>query len=100
MTSSLIEPNARSRFRLIGLLEGMSYLLLLGVAMPMKYMMGLSWAVKYTGWAHGVLFVAYFVALFWAALEYKWNLKKIFLAGLVSLLPFGTFALDKHVKTW
>ena len=100
MNSTIFQSDARNRFRLIGLLEGISYILLLGIAMPLKYVWDWPWAVKYVGWAHGALFVAYLIALFWAAAEYKWNLGKILLAGVASLLPFGPFVLDNHVQRW
>lgn len=85
-------------FRKIALAEGVSFLLLLLVAMPLKYMAGWPYAVKYLGWAHGVLFVA-FLAL---ALEVKGILGKNFgwlvWAFVASLLPFGTFVLDKQLQ--
>lgn len=78
--------------------EGVSYIVLLFIAMPLKYAAGLPLAVKYTGWAHGVLFVAYMVllALVWA--EYKWTFKRVAFAFAASLLPFGTFVLEKRLK--
>lgn len=82
-------------FRKIGIAEGISFLLLLGVAMPLKYMAGLPEAVKYTGWAHGVLFVLYCYMVIVAGQEYKWGFGKIFLAFLASLLPFGPFVFDR-----
>lgn len=100
MKSSLFRSDSRNRFRLIGLLEGISYILLLGIAMPLKYVWHWPWAVKYVGWAHGALFVAYLIALFWAATECKWHWGKILLACVASLLPFGPFLLDKHVQRW
>ena len=50
--------------RVIGILEGVSYLVLLGIAMPLKYIYAIPEAVKFTGWAHGVLFMAYIPAVF------------------------------------
>jgi integral membrane protein len=84
------------RFRIISIAEGISYLLLLGIAMPLKYAAGIPEAVKYTGWAHGVLFVAYMIAGLDAAISQRWSFKIIFLAVIASLLPFGPFIFDKY----
>lgn len=100
MDKTLLQPTARDRFRLVGMLEGLSYLILLFVAMPMKYFLDLPLAVKYTGWAHGVLFVAYAFALLSAAVQLGWSFKKVVVAGLASLVPFGPFWLDKRVRNW
>lgn len=89
---------ALSRLRIIGNLEGVSYLLLLGVAMPLKYFGGYPQAVKYAGWLHGLLFVAFIFALIDVMVTRKWSLKKTALAFISSLLPFGTFFLDKPLK--
>lgn len=86
------------RLRIVGILEGISYLLLLGVAVPIKYIEALGknpLPVKYIGMAHAVLFVLYCVLILMAALEYKWSAKKPIILFLGSLLPFGTFYTDK-----
>jgi integral membrane protein len=86
------------RFRTIALAEGISFLVLLGIAMPLKYVANLPQAVKYVGWAHGVLFVAfiYFAFEVFTALKkpFVWLVK----AALASLLPFGTFIFDRELK--
>ena len=86
------------RFRLIAVVEGISYLLLLCVAMPLKYFAGLPAPVKYMGWAHGVLFVAFCFYLIKVWIIYKWSFWKTVLAFISSLVPFGTFILDKQLK--
>ena len=86
-----------SRFRLIGFYEGLSYLLLLGIAMPVKYIFGIPELVKYVGWAHGVLFIMYMVALLHVVVVHKWSLGKIAAGVIASLLPFGPFILDKKL---
>jgi integral membrane protein len=86
-------------FRIIGIAEGISYLLLLGVAMPLKYMAGLPLAVKYTGWAHGVLFVLYLLYLVKVEVEFKWKFSTFVMAGLASLVPFGPFIMEKKLKS-
>jgi len=82
------------RFRLVALLEGLSFVLLLFVAMPLKYIAGLPLFVKYVGWAHGLLFVLFFITLAHVYIEHNWSLKKIGWCVLASFIPFGTFVLD------
>ncbi len=86
------------KFRLIALLEGISYLFLLCVAMPLKYYFGFELAVKYTGWMHGILFVAYGIFLLIVWNQYKWSFKKAVIAFGASLIPFGTFVFDKQLR--
>jgi integral membrane protein len=86
-----------SRLRTVGIYEGISYLLLLGIAMPIKYMLGIPEVVKYVGWAHGVLFVLYMVALLQVTLVHRWPVLKVAAGVLASLLPFGPFVLDKKL---
>ncbi len=85
-------------FRYIAIAEGISYLLLLFVAMPLKYLLELPEAVKYTGWAHGVLFIAYVPALLAAARPLGWGLQETFVGFMASLLPGGTFVLDRKIR--
>lgn len=87
------------QFRVIAVLEGISYLVLLGIAMPLKYMLGKPEMVKVVGMAHGVLFVLFCAYLVACTLTYGWKAKFSILAFLSSLLPFGTFVLDKKLKT-
>jgi integral membrane protein len=86
------------QFRLVGVLEGISYIVLLFIAMPLKYIADLPNAVKYVGWAHGVLFVAFGLLLIKVWIDYKWSFGKTTLAFVASLVPFGTFWLDKKLK--
>lgn len=86
------------RFRLVAIVEGISYLVLLGIAMPLKYFAQLPEAVKYTGWIHGVLFVWYMALLLKVWIQYRWSFGKVALAFIASLLPFGTFVLDGKLK--
>ena len=90
--------NPIGRLRLIGLIEGISFLVLLGIAMPLKYAAGMPLAVKYVGWAHGGLFLLFLLALGQAAAETDWGFKKIAGAFVASVVPFGTFVLDKQLK--
>lgn len=82
------------RLRVIGFLEGVSFLVLLGVAMPLKYVWGEPQAVRIVGMAHGVLFLAYVAAAVQAWLEYDWAWKRAALVIAASLVPFGTFYAD------
>ena len=85
------------RLRLVGFLEGLSFLLLLGIAMPLKYFAGEPAAVRIVGMAHGVLFLAYLAAILQAHIEYGWTWKKSALLGLASVLPFGPFVADRRL---
>jgi integral membrane protein len=86
------------RFRWISILEGSSFILLIFFAMPLKYIFELPLAVKYIGWAHGVLFVLYILILFPVARILKWSLKKTFFGLIASILPFGPFIFDRNLK--
>lgn len=86
------------RFRLVAIMEGISYLVLLCIAMPLKYMAGMEKAVTYTGWAHGILFMLYIYTLISVCLDRRWNFKKTFLAFIASLIPFATFVFDRNWK--
>ena len=88
--------NSLSRFRLVAFLEGCSFLLF-AITMPLKYMMGMPKPNYIVGMAHGVLFLLYLVLLLQVSTEYKWPFKKIFLAFIASLIPFGTFYANKKL---
>ncbi|MEJ7625542.1 MAG: DUF3817 domain-containing protein [Ferruginibacter sp.] len=87
-----------NRFRKIAIIEGISFLLLLFIAMPLKYFADYPLPVKYLGWVHGVLFVLYCFLLLLVWMKYKWSFGKVILAFIASLVPFGTFILDKQLK--
>lgn len=84
--------------RLVGVMEGISYLVLLGIGMPLKYLAGKPEVVKVVGWAHGVLFVWYAIALLIACLSLKKSFGWLMKGGIASLLPFGPFVFDKGLK--
>jgi integral membrane protein len=81
-------------FRRIGFAEGISFLLLMGVAMPLKYALGLPLAVKIMGWIHGTLFIAYVTLGRQVARNQGWSSRQEWLAYLSAVLPFGTFVFD------
>lgn len=83
---------------MIGIAEGFSFLILLLIAMPLKYKLGYTLAVKYVGWAHGVLFIMYIIAVLAAIKAMNWGLKGVALAVIASLLPAGTFVLDRSLR--
>ena len=83
-------------FRLITLLEGSSYLLLLFVAVPLKYLMGDESYVKLLGMPHGVLFIAYIILSFVMRKKMNWNTTSFIIILLASIIPFGTFYVDKR----
>ena len=85
---------ALGRLRLIGWWEGLSFLVLILVAMPLKYLAGEPGAVRWVGMAHGVLFLLYVLAAIQAAVAYRWSWKRTALVLVASLLPAGPFVLD------
>lgn len=87
------------RLRIIAFLEGISFLVLLGIAMPLKYLASYPEPVRVVGMAHGVLFLAYVFLLLWTKAEYRWTFTKTFYAFMASLIPFGTFYADKKIFT-
>lgn len=82
------------RLRVIGFWEGVSFLVLLLIAMPLKYAYGQPGAVRVVGMAHGILFMLYVWAAIQAALDHNWNWKRTGLVLLASLLPAGPFVVD------
>lgn len=89
--------NPTAQFRLICLLEGLSLLILLFIAMPLKYYFGSPGLTKVVGAAHGGLFILYIVYTLFFAIKLSWSIKMIFLVSLASFIPFGTFYVDKKV---
>jgi integral membrane protein len=89
---------AVGRVRITGILEGLSFLLLLGIAMPLKYMAGLPIAVTITGAVHGFLFVLYVLAVALASLKHRWSFKRVIIALGVAFIPFAPFVFEKTLK--
>ena len=82
-------------FRVVAFLEGVSYLLLLFIATPIKYLAEDPQYVKMLGMPHGLLFIGYIILAFLLKSSYKWNNKTFFIVLIASLIPFGTFYVDK-----
>ena len=85
-----------SWFRKTGLAEGISFLVLLFIAMPLKYWAGYPLAVTVVGGLHGVLFIAFIIMAWETKREYNKDFRWLFKAGLASILPFGTMVMDKE----
>ncbi|HMI78873.1 MAG TPA: DUF3817 domain-containing protein [Ferruginibacter sp.] len=86
------------RFRVIGIAEGISFLVLLGIAMPLKYFMNIPEAVKFTGWIHGALFIAFIYFAFEVMGAFKKNIGWLAKAFIAAIIPFGTFVFDRELK--
>jgi len=86
------------RFKWISLLEGLSFLILLGIAMPIKYVFDFPLAVTYVGWVHGLLFIIYIYAVFPTARSLKWEFGRTLFALFASILPFGPFIFDRNLR--
>jgi len=85
-------------FRMIALSEGVSFLTLLFVAMPMKYFMGMPEVVRVVGSIHGGLFVLYVGLLAVIHFRQRWSVMFSLYAFVASIIPFGTFMLDKQLR--
>ena len=83
----------KSIFRIIAILEGVSYVLLL-IATPIKYLLNNEQYVKALGMPHGILFILYIVLAFFIQKKMKWDNKKLIIVILASVVPFGTFYVD------
>ena len=86
------------KFRIASFVEGLSYLTLLFIAMPIKYIGGNPIPVKIVGMTHGLLFFLFIYCLYIVATECKWSKKFTIVAFISSLIPFGMFFLDKKLK--
>ncbi len=85
-------------FRVVSFLEGLSYILLLFIAVPIKYIYDNPAYVKMLGMPHGLLFVGYIVLAIMLKYELNWKTKDFFMVCLLSILPFGTFFVGKYLK--
>ena len=83
------------RFRVVALLEGISVVALFCVAMPMKYVLGDARIMPVVGWTHGLLFLLFLLTLLQAHLDAKWGWGRTVLWFLASLVPFGTFVMER-----
>lgn len=86
--------------RIFALVEAVSYLLLVGIAMPLKYWWGMPMAVKVCGMAHGVLFLLVVWLAIRAHFDHRWPKERIALLLVASLVPVWPFLLDGRVRQW
>jgi integral membrane protein len=84
-----------SIFRIVALLEGVSYILLLCIATPIKYLLHDAQYVKLLGMPHGLLFIAYIAFAILFKKEFSWNNNQFLIVLLAAIIPFGTFYIDK-----
>ncbi len=89
-----------SLLRAAGWAEAVSFLLLLGVAMPLKYAAGRPGAVRVLGWIHGALFVMFCAALLRAHVRGRWPIGRSALVFVAALLPFGPFLIDRRHRRY
>ncbi|MBO6606424.1 DUF3817 domain-containing protein [Psychroserpens sp.] len=86
-------------FRITAFLEGLSFILLLGVAMPIKYLADDPSYVSHLGMYHGILFVLYIALAILVAQQFKWSRKTTIIVLAAAIIPFGTFYIDyKYLK--
>ncbi len=86
------------KLRVIGFLEAFSWLLLLGVAMPLKYIWHLPLMVRIVGSAHGTFFLAYIAILYVVSKKHSWEFKTMARGFIYTFLPFGTLFFDKTLR--
>ncbi|MBX9670886.1 MAG: DUF3817 domain-containing protein [Candidatus Obscuribacterales bacterium] len=86
------------QLRVVGIAEGISFIVLVFIAMPLKYLAGYPLAVTIGGSIHGFLFVIYLIALVRALVEHKWGGKKALEVFVAALYPCGTFILDRKLR--
>jgi integral membrane protein len=86
-----------SIFKKVAIAEGISYIALIFIAVPLKHFANMPLAVRYTGWVHGLLFVLYVAFVVMCAMEYKWKFGKTALVFFASLLPFAPFIVEKRL---
>ena len=87
-----------SWLRKVGIAEGISFLVLLCIAMPLKYLLDQPMAVKIFGWIHGILFVAFLFLAWEVKTDRNKSLKWFATAFLAAIIPTGTFFFDKKLK--
>jgi integral membrane protein len=90
--------NPLDRLRVIGMMEGASFLVLLGIAMPLKYLAGYPQMVSVVGMIHGVLFLLFVAAVLQASVAMRWPPLRMLAALAASVLPFGPFVFDAHLR--
>ena len=93
-----LQSNSVDRLRLASILDGVSYLILLGIAMPLKYLAGMPMAVRIVGMCHGLLFLTLCWCLLTVLLDRRLTFKWCVIVFLCALMPFAPFFLDRKLK--
>ena len=83
--------NSHRRFKLLAHTEGISFILILFITMPLKYGLEIGMPNKIIGMLHGILFIAYIFSTVFMKFKYEWKVSKTGFALLSSVIPFGTF---------
>ncbi|WP_375583619.1 DUF3817 domain-containing protein [Cyclobacterium xiamenense] len=86
------------RFRMISLTEGVSMVVLVFIAMPLKWIFDLPDMVTYVGWIHGILFILYILVLFPTSRKLRWRFQNAMFALIAAVLPFGPFLFDRKLR--
>ncbi|WP_187370997.1 DUF3817 domain-containing protein [Gracilibacillus massiliensis] len=94
-----MKKSAINQFRWIGLIEGSSLVILLFIAMPLKYWAGLPEVVTVIGSLHGGLFICYILFTLYTTFKVKWSIIWLVSAVAVAFIPFGNFVLDRRIQT-
>jgi len=89
-----LETNTLKAFRIIAILEGISFIAFF-ITMPLKYYMEMPTPNKIVGMTHGVLFIIYVLVAYMVTEEQKWKRKSFGILFLASLIPFATFYLER-----
>ena len=95
---SMLKKHPVTMLRITGMIDGLSLLLLLGVAMPLKYLADMPSMVTIVGAAHGFIFIAYLCTIIYTQLRIHWNVGLSFIALLVAFIPFGNLAFDFYLR--
>ena len=99
MFSDFENKDVKTKLMVVGKVEGWSFLILLFIAMPLKYFFGFPIATKIVGMIHGGLFLWFLAMLYSFHTECKQGLKLSIVAFIASVTPFGTFFLNKRLET-
>ncbi|MBB6680222.1 DUF3817 domain-containing protein [Aequorivita sp. 609] len=91
---SIVELSVKT-FKLISTLEAISFLVLLGIAMPLKYIWDMPEMVQIVGMAHGILFVLYVGGAIYMYKKLNWSIADLFIVVMCSVLPFGPFYVER-----
>ncbi|MBM7564836.1 DUF3817 domain-containing protein [Paenibacillus sacheonensis] len=93
-----MKTSALKYFRWISYLEGTSFLFLLCIAMPLKYIGDRPEAVSVTGGIHGLLFSLYLIGIVIMAILFRWKALRIVGAVIAAFLPLGPFVFERRLK--